>query len=449
MGGKLVWIVVTAAIGISSAVFVTMGSNDNRADDGASDSTTPVVVVDTAADEDADAAEAPDGPFAESVAALDRQIAAEQITADRRPDDWIHYNRIATMYLSRARLSGDWNDYQHAERSLDTAFANATEGNGPHLSRASFNYTLHRLARASADLDIVEHYAVLRSDKRAAVKSLRADIAFHSGHMEEAKRLYEEIAADARSPMALTALAQWYWKTADFERANALLAEAEALPGPDEKGMRAWLALVRGLMELDRGRWDEALVHYRRGLGLMPGYWLLEEHVAEILTLQGNLDRAVPMYEDLVERTNNPEFMDAIAKIEMGRGNADAARPWIERARREHEAHIALYPEAAYGHALDHWLELEDDPARTVEMAEANVEARPGGEAKTKLAQAYLKADRIDDAQRVIEEVLETPWSTGITHATASAIYAAQGDASRAATERARALAIDPHAFDE
>ncbi len=81
-------------------------------------------------------------------------------------------------------------------------------------------------------------------------------------------------------------------------------------------------------------------------------------------------------------------------------------------------------------------------------MAEANARSRPNGESKTILASAYLAAERVEDAQRTIEEVLESPWDTADAHAVASEVYAAQGDEERAAAERERALEMNPHAFD-
>jgi Tfp pilus assembly protein PilF len=83
-----------------------------------------------------------------------------------------------------------------------------------------------------------------------------------------------------------------------------------------------------------------------------------------------------------------------------------------------------------------------------VHIAEVNVHARPGGEAQTKLAQAYARVGRLADARRVIDATLATAWDTAELHATASIVLAAQGETERAGTERARALAIDPHSID-
>ena len=110
-------------------------------------------------------------------------------------------------------------------------------------------------------------------------------------------------------------------------------------------------------------------------------------------------------------------------------------------ATRAIEALYPRFPEAIAGHALLHFLRFEDE-ARAIEMAEVNARARPFGEARARLALAYLRAARTDDAQREIEAVLATEWSTGESHAIAAEIFRATGDArARAESEIAEQLA--------
>ena len=57
------------------------------------------------------------------------------------------------------------------------------------------------------------------------------------------------------------------------------------------------------------------------------------------------------------------------------------------------------------------------DAKRAVELAQKNVELRPTGEARTRLAQAYLRAGRISEARAEIAKVLASPldWLTPVT----------------------------------
>ncbi len=378
---------------------------------------------------------------------LDQRVEAALRATQQRDDDWLPWQVLANRYSDRARATGDWNDYKRAQDAFERAFAIAPAGAGPHAGRAALNYAMHRLPQVLPDLDAIEHYAMIYPHQRRLVASLRAEVAYHQGRYDDARTMYEANLADERSSENLAAWAQLQWKTNHFDEAVRALDEADA--NVRSSATESWLCLVRGLMELDRGRWDDALAAYRSGLGKNPGDHALEEHLAEVLVMKGDDVIALPMYEHLVEATHDPEFMDQLASIHAAHGDHEGTVRWTTRAREGWEARMEIFPEAAYGHALHHWLALERDPDRTVELAEANVAARPNGETKTLLAEAYLAADRAADARRVVEQVLTTtPWSTAELHATASRAYEATGDPAAAARERRLALAINPHAFD-
>ena len=74
----------------------------------------------------------------------------------------------------------------------------------------------------------------------------------------------------------------------------------------------AWVELQRGLLDFDRRRDHEALAHYRVAERAYSGYWLIEEHIAEALDRLGRTAQAVEMYQRVIERTRNPEFVSAL-----------------------------------------------------------------------------------------------------------------------------------------
>lgn len=386
--------------------------------------------------------------FTAELARLDATLATVLARAEAQPRGWLVLDRAANLYLTRARLSGDYDDYASAEQTLARAFAIAGEGAGPVLTQVRVDFTLHRLARAAEGLARTDAWPLRTPADDRAIAALRADLAFQQGRYADALPGLEASLAAERSLTSLARLAQYRWKTGDFEAAETLYREAIALLRGQPGEEAAWLNLMLGLMDLDRGRYADAHAHYRDAAAALPGYWLVDEHIAEILTLQGNTGEALALYDDIIARTDSPEFMDAAAAIHLEAGRNDQAHALIARARAIYEAQLARYPEAAYGHALGHFLEFGDDPLRTLALAEANHTTRPNAEAKISLASAYLKAGRIDAARATIEEALATPWNTADLHATAAEIFTAAGDPARAAASRARALALNPDALE-
>ncbi len=382
-------------------------------------------------------------PWSAEVDALEEQLHARRDRAERS-ESWIDWESVSHYEAERARLLGDYKSYVRASEALDQAFALAPEGTGPFASRASLNMRLHRLSRVEQDLQAMESAAVLTSRDKNRIKAIRADLAFYSGEMKKAKELYSEVAKAEPTVRSLAALARLAWKSGDMALAKKMLDRAEQRAPQGTKSDRAWLKLVRGLIHLDQGKLDEALAMYQEGLTIVPGYWLLEEHVAEVVMLKGDSDRALKLYEDLVVRTSNPEFMDQIASIWRERGQTRKFEYWRDRAAKLYEQQLALVPEAAIGHALDHYLELENDHQYTLSLAKQNHQTRPGGEAKEKLVAAYLLAGNAVMAQRVAAEMIDGGWKTADSLALSALAHERVGHAKRAAADAAAARALAP-----
>jgi tetratricopeptide (TPR) repeat protein len=384
--------------------------------------------------------------FDDELGALDRRIASAKELAEKQRTSFMAQDRVAASYLERARLSGDYADYGHAEEWIAKAFAIDPKGKfGPFMSRASLNFTLHRLDRCDADFEKGQngpHDNVTESGHELFAGNLalqRGDYAKALAHFKESRIQHESMSN-------LSALANYHWGVGDFDEAEKLFRKSMAMYHGATAEPLAWYHLQLGLMDLSRGRWEDALAHYRDAEAVLSGWWLVDEHIAEVTLLLGKKDEAKALYADIIERTSNPEFMDAMAGLLLEEGKADEAKVFVEKADARYRELMAKFPEAAYGHALDHYLEFGEDKAFVVDLAEKNHALRPNVDAKVLLAQAYLKAERAADAKRVIEEALATPWNTADLHATAAKVYRASGDAAKADEELAKAKAIDPHA---
>lgn len=365
--------------------------------------------------------------YGEAIERLDASLLGNVERARTRDDEWLVLEQLASLYLKRARLSGSFEDYARAREVLDRAFAVAPPGTGPHMTQAVLDFTMHRLARAEAQLAIIDGYAVAPDwDIRAEMTAMRGDIAFYRGDYRGALAGYGEAARMEDGSGANFRLAVYHARTGRPDLAERYFDRAERsvrLPTPQ---LRSNLELQRGALDLDRGRYPEALAHFRRADSIFPGHWLVEEHIAETMALLGDVAAATALYENIVRRTGHPEFMDALADIETARGNTARADAWTRRARRAWRQRLALFPEAAYGHALAHYLK-HGDPAETLAMAERNHAARPHGEALVLLAEAQLHARRPEEAKATMDKVLASEWRTQDVARVATLVHEAAG----------------------
>ena len=389
----------------------------------------------------ASAAKAPIKPsYAGELQKLNAGIEHGIALAARQSGDTLIPLEIVSLYQERARLTGSYDDYAKAEALLASLGEETKPSASRCLARARLHYTLHRLKSARAALDSCP--ATAEPTETAA---LRADLALYSGGYREAEATY-------RALVNQSGLTQQYVRLALFKKWMGAPGEAAAFLEAAEKRyqggsptMMAWLKLQRGLVALDCGRLDEALAMYRLASDALEGWWLVDEHIAEVLQLNGKTAEAKKIYEGVVDRTRAPEFMDALAAIERKEGNLDKAQTLKKQARAVYEQRLIAFPDAAAGHALDHFLQDEADSQLALALAQKNFATRPYGESAIALAKAWMLAGKPDRAAALIDAQLAKGWDTAEAYWILGEARQKHGQQKQAEQAMNEALRRNPH----
>jgi len=383
--------------------------------------------------------------YAEALAHADQAIADGQALARTRAGEWLVQEKIANAYMSRARLTGSFDDYAAAQAALDRGFATAPPGGGPQITQAVLAFSLHRLGRTSRALDVIDHYAVPAEFEIAEEASaLRGDVAFYSGRYAEALARYRGRKGTDESNFRM---AVYQGKTGQTDAALATLRRmAREMRFPTAQGL-ANLDLQRGGLELQRGRWDAASQDFARADAIFPGYWLTQAHRAQMRALAGDRAGAIAAFEAIATRIDSPEVMDALASLYRAQGDGPRSSLWAGRAEAEWERRLKLLPEAAYGHAVEHYLAF-GDPRRALELAQKDVAARPYGTSQVALGWAWLANNRPADALKALAPLQGSPWVSAEQHLVAAQAHALLGDSDAADAEQQKALAINPRSLD-
>jgi tetratricopeptide (TPR) repeat protein len=330
------------------------------------------------------------------------QKQADELRAAPKPDPAM----LAAILYRRASMTADFVELQAAEKAIDEAIRIAPTPD-LLLLRASFNFKMHRLQRAKQDLA-----QLIDGNTGEPIKTLSAQIAMQEGDYATARNAYRDLANRTRTWDSIASLAYYESVTGEPAAADRLYAQAEDELTAKEMRSYAWVEVQRGLIDFDHARYPAALIHYQRANRAYSGYWLVEEHIAEVLDRLGRTAESVALYQKIIGRTHNPEYIGALAVI-IARTDRDAARKLDAEAATLYDAQLHLYPEAAGGHLIRHLLTRDDTPpSRLVDLAQQNVDLRPNGEAKLLLAKSYWKAGRTTDTQRILAEVRQTPWRT-------------------------------------
>ncbi len=384
--------------------------------------------------------------FEEEVSQLDLLVTTLENRVTANPNQWLYREQAAGALLTRARLTGSWDDYARADQHLDSALSDPAAV--PWATLASLQHSLHRFDALPETLQRLGQRFPQSDQLLADVSMRRGNLELSQGDYAAARESLDSSVLLRELPASLGSLAVWHWRVAEFDVAESLFVQAASSYHGVAAEPRAWFHLNLGLLDLDRGRWKEALSHYRDAEKELVGSWLVEEHIAEVLLLIGEVEAAEAIYRAVIKRTNGPEFMDALSDLLSDQGKVDEALEWSGKARTQWDSLLLRFPAAAYGHALGHYLDAGDAPARALELAVANHELRPDGEAKMLLAQAFLALDQVKDALLVINEALSSPHRSAELHAVAAEVFAAAGDDARASEQSQAATALNPFVLD-
>jgi tetratricopeptide (TPR) repeat protein len=327
--------------------------------------------------------------YTQTLVELDQKIDQARLLASER-DDWLDYELVTKLLVERARLTGRIEDWAAADQTLAIAFERAPPGGGPVLTAVQLDLSLHRLERAEQRLRQAEAAVLQPRSHEAGIEVSRGELAAQRGRLDEARERYERAEQLDHDPANSSRLALLDLRRGDAEA--ALVGFQTARAGLSTGRGAAWTLLQEGLVEWDRERSAAALEKYEAAEQAFPGWWLVTEHRAEALAALGETEQAESLYRAVIEETGHPEFMDALGELLLARGQADEARSWFAKAGLEHDRRLALLPEAASAHAIDHWIRHAPTDPRTLALARELARVAPNEDNLRRLAEAEAVA---------------------------------------------------------
>jgi tetratricopeptide (TPR) repeat protein len=347
--------------------------------------------------------------------------------------------QYAVPLTTAAKISGDLRQFGEALRVVETALKKQPDHEKLLLHQAELLSSLHRFDKAAA---VVEKLHARAPSEGSRV--LLADVAWNRGDYDTAIKEIRAIAAEKPSLFSQVRLAQLELSLGNIEAAKGAFARAETLYQNVSPVPIAWLNVQRGLMGLHTGQFESAETFYREAIARMPDYPMAVEHLAEIESLLGKREEAVTRYKRVVEATDNPELIGALAGVLKEFGQEEESVRLVARAKKRFSELLKEYPEAMAGHAADFFLNEGGDKKQALALLERNFKLRPNAEARASLALAKLENDDLKGASKLVDDALATPVKKAEIYWTAARVRLAESRADDAKVLAERAKALNP-----
>ena len=364
------------------------------------------------------------------------KIATPAISAVIDPD---RVTRHLYLLYKRASVSGDLAGLSALERDIDRAIPLLAHPGDLYLLKAHTALKLHKLVQVHAAL-----LAVTAIYDSSEGRLLRADLDFQRGRYQLAEKGYKWALQTERSWGGLARLAYLYGKMGDEPAADRLYEEAQDQLTAKEMRSYAWLEVQRGFLDFAHGRLDAARLHYRRAAMAYPGYWLVDEHIAELLGAEGEYGNAIAILKRSVSTVCRPELEQAIGELYDLSGGSEMALQWKRRA-------LAAYLESAkrgevhyYHHLADYYSDAAKDGRAAIEWAYKDLSLRENFATQGALAWAFYRDGQAGEAVHWIDCALASGALDARLFYRAGGIYGAAGDKAKGREHIERAMQLNP-----
>ena len=379
----------------------------------------------------------PSGRSERLMARYDGAIKAWNESLSASSANFIAATNLGTVYVGRARLTGDLADY---DRAL-TAVGRALKVNPTYLPalelHATILFAVHDFVGARD-----EARAILADapDQLQAVATL-GDASLELGDIQVARDSYLALDGQAASAPVWSRLSHLAFIEGDLDRAIGLVQRAiDAMVDEAPSESTAFYQFQIGELYRARGDTNAAAAAYQRALDDLPQYVPAIAGLARVREAQGRRDEAIALLKRATDQIPQPEMVSALGDLYALAGDAVAAEQaygLVERIGAVARATGSVYNRQLVIFAADHDRDLPDALA----LARAELRVRKDVYGHDALAWVLFKSGDLAEAAAEAKAALSlgTPDPRIAYHA--GMIAAAQGRAADARRLLSSALA--------
>jgi tetratricopeptide (TPR) repeat protein len=358
--------------------------------------------------------------------------------------DYINLTHLGQAYLLQARESGDAAAYARAEEVLRQALEYSPSYQPAQAYLSTVLISLHQFQNA---LDLAQQTYAADPDQMQAL-AIIGDANLELGDYAAAELAYQELLDRAGGAPAYSRLSRLAWIQGDVDAAIDWMGQAaESAEDSGAWGEQlAWYSFQLGELHFNSGDIRSAGRWYQKAEDFFTNYYLAQAGMAKVAAAEGELDQATELYESLVARRPQPEYLAALGDLYAIQGNTAAAQEQYDTVL--FIGQLAEAQQVLYSRQLALFLANHDlQPIKALDYAQRELEARQDIYAYDTLAWTLYQNGRLDEAAAAMDRALAEGTEDALLFYHAGMINAARGRAGDARAFLQKALDVNPY-FD-
>ncbi len=336
----------------------------------------------------------------------DQDIAFYEARIARDPTGALDLVRVGSLYLNRARATGEEADLMHAEEAARRSLSNRSERNEGawQLLVAAF-LGQHRFLEAKEAADRL----VALDPESAAGQAIRGEVLLELGAYPEADRIFHRLAPRRYQLAIAPRFARWQELRGHSGSARRLLEWARdvtARRAEVSPSAVAWYELRLGEMALRFGATGEAARRLDAGLALVPDDWRLLAARARLANRLSKWDTAILLGDSSLARHLDPATLATVGDAWRSRSDSAQAAQYYRAMEAATQAPRGGFHRAWYLALLDHDLRIP----QVLAAVTADLRTRRDVYGYDLLAWVLYKSGRFGAARTAMGRALE--WAT-------------------------------------
>jgi Flp pilus assembly protein TadD len=332
----------------------------------------------------------------------DRDIAFYQARVERDPEGALDRSMLGSLYLWRARETGNLEDLVRAETIARESFQVRSRRNGIALHvLASALVGQHRYEEALDQVRIL----VADDSSNLSFLALKGEIEMELGSYAAAESTFSRLRSWGYKLPVATRLARWEELTGNPERARALLLRArdDALAQVNlPREQKAWFHLRVGDLAFRYGRTGEAEAAWQAGLAFSPNDHRLLSSMSRLELSRRQWRRSIRYGEAAVAQSLDPATLGVLSDAYAASGDSVRSAEFARTMELVVLAQPGAYHRAWSLYLLNH----DHQVARVLANVEAEMARRTDVYGYDLLAWALYKNGKNCEAREAMRHAL-------------------------------------------
>ena len=371
----------------------------------------------------------------------DQRIAAYEKLSRSKPDDAHSKNLLAGAYIQKMRETTDFGYIDRASRIVAQVLAEEPDNYEARRLRSEIELERHHFAEVAE----LSRQMIAAAPEDAWNWGTLGDALMELGRYDGAADAYQKMVTLRPNQSSYNRASYYRWVMGDAQGAIAIMQRAIESGSPSSENT-AWCLVDLGNLYFKTGRLVEAEQAYRSALTTFTGYYPAYAGLGRVQAAQGKYNEAIQSLERAQSAVPMPEYAAALADLDERTGKKAEARRQLDLVDVVDKMARAGNEKTNRNLALV-FADQDRHLARSLELAQAELDVRGDVYTYDALAWALYKNGRVEEAESAAARALAFGTLEPAFYYHAGLIAAALNKNAEAAKYLERALALNPH-FD-